>query len=464
MSKAGGSDRTPLLTLAALIVLLCTPAAHAQEGEGDDASGDGLSIQSQETQSQETQSGETRDRESANGLDTPQPSAEMSIRYLELQLKPLRRDALIAVAEAWMALLAAKTRQVTELERQALEAAGDEKAALQEQAARVSRDKNAVAERAAIVIEALEAKGGDVEEFSRYVHAVSATEVDVTDAQGVWIYVRNWITSPDGGIRVGLNILKAIVVLIMFWIAAGIIGGLARRGVNRFQGASELLKNFLAKMTRRLVVLVGIVVAISMFGVNITPLVAAIGAAGLVVGLALQGTLSNFASGILILLYRPFDVGDYIDAGGVSGTVGSMSLVTTTITTPDNKVLIVPNNAIWNDVITNVTGSATRRVDMTFGIGYPEDIDKAKEVLLEVLRAHPLTLDDPEPVVQVSALADSSVNFIARPWVKTSDYWAVFWEITAEVKRRFDTEGIGIPFPQMDVHIHRPRDDGSSDD
>ena len=219
--------------------------------------------------------------------------------------------------------------------------------------------------------------------------------------------------------------------------------------------ASQLLVNFLGKFVKQVVMLIGLIVALSALEVNIGPLLAAVGAAGFVIGFALQDTLSNFASGLLILAYRPFDVGDVIEAAGVSGLVDSVSLFSTHIRTFDNKVMIVPNNDIWGGTITNATASDTRRVDMTFGIGYEDDIDKARTVLETLLKEHELVLDDPAPVVKLHELADSSVNFVCRPWVKTADYWTVYWDITRAVKDQFDVNGISIPFPQRDVHVYQ---------
>ena len=200
---------------------------------------------------------------------------------------------------------------------------------------------------------------------------------------------------------------------------------------------------------------IGLLVAVSSTGVDTTPLLAGITAAGLVVGLALQGTLSNFASGIMLLLYRPYDVDDLIVAGGVTGKVESMNLVSTTILTVDNQKVIVPNTNIWGNVITNITAKPIRRVDLTFGIGYSDDIAKAQEILEKIIGSDERILADPEPVIRVHELADSSVNFVVRPWVNTDDYWDVYWDITREVKMRFDAEGVSIPFPQRDVHVYR---------
>jgi len=195
--------------------------------------------------------------------------------------------------------------------------------------------------------------------------------------------------------------------------------------------------------------------ALAALEVNISPLLALIGGAAFVVGLALQGTLSNFAQGLIILAYQPFDVGDVIDAGGVSGVVESMNMLSTTIRTFDNKVVIVPNGKIGGDTITNATASDTRRVDLTFGIGYSDDIDKAEAVLTKLVTDHPLVLADPAPVIKLNELADSSVNFVVRPWTKTGDYWTVYWDLIKGVKQAFDREGISIPFPQQDVHMHQ---------
>ena len=192
---------------------------------------------------------------------------------------------------------------------------------------------------------------------------------------------------------------------------------------------------------------------LSALEINIGPLLALIGAAGFVVAFALQNTLSNFASGIMIMLYKPFDVGNLVDVAGVMGVVRSMNLVTTTITTADNQIMIVPNNSIWGNIIINITGSKQRRVDLVFGIGYDDDIDHARQVLVDIVSKHPLVLKTPEPNIQVHELAESSVNFICRPWVKTDDYWDVYWDLTRIVKERFDAENISFPFPQRDVHL-----------
>ncbi|MDH3885049.1 MAG: mechanosensitive ion channel family protein, partial [Desulfobacterales bacterium] len=229
----------------------------------------------------------------------------------------------------------------------------------------------------------------------------------------------------------------------------------ARKAVAGIEGASELLKDFIVNIIRKLIFIVGLVVALSMLEINIGPFLATIGAAGFIIAFALQGTLSNFAAGIMILIYRPYDIGDLIDVGGTFGKVDAMTIVSTTLMTVDNKKVVVPNNKIWGDTITNVTGTDKRRVDMVFGIGYSDDIAKAQKILEEILVKHAAVLKDPKPVVKVHELADSSVNFVVRPWAETDNYWDVYWDITRTVKERFDAEGVSIPFPQRDVHMHQ---------
>jgi small conductance mechanosensitive channel len=264
----------------------------------------------------------------------------------------------------------------------------------------------------------------------------------------------DWLRS--NGAALVFQILTFALILFAFWIAARVGRGVVRRGLSRSKlKISSLAREFFIKMTGRLIMLFGLIIAIAQLGIEVAPLLAGLGIAGFVVGFALQDTLSNFASGLMILVYRPFDVGDVIEAGGVMGKVDEMNLVSTMVLTFDNQLLVVPNKQIWGGVIRNVTHQDTRRVDMKFGIGYSDDIPKAEKVLEEILAGHEKVLADPEPVVRLHELADSSVNFVVRPWSKTEDYWDVYWDVTREVKRRFDADGISIPFPQRDVHVYR---------
>jgi small conductance mechanosensitive channel len=310
-------------------------------------------------------------------------------------------------------------------------------------------------DRVKAVNEELRTKGGEVDAYDKYLAAVSGIKVDVTDASGTWTVVTGWLTSKEGGLRWAKNIIFFILTIFAFMILSKILGSAARRAVANFKGASELLKDFVVNVVSKATVLIGLIVALSMLEVNVGPFLAAIGAAGFILGFALQGTLSNFAAGLMILLYRPYDIGDFVKVADTSGTVTNMTLVSTTLTLPDNQSVVIPNNSIWGGIITNITGVETRRVDLMFGISYEDDIAKAQSVLEDVVKAHPQVLKSPEPVIRVHELADSSVNFVCRPWVNTADYWTVYWDVTRQVKENFDRQGISIPFPQQEIHVHQ---------
>jgi small conductance mechanosensitive channel len=381
---------------------------------------------------------------SATDAEAPEP-ASIDADELRLRLIPRTKEELEGDADAWMAHLKDAATAVADARL-----AGDDA-----RAAELELTRSAVARRMSIVVDALERKGGEVGRYRAYIGAVTATTVDVTDAGAVWTTVFAWLKSPTGGIALGKRLLLCVVIIVAFAVLGRIVGALVRRALERFGRATTLLIQFLAGLAQKAILFVGIVVGVGALGVPMGPFLAAIGAAGLVVGLALQGTLSNFASGIMILLYRPYDIGDDINAGGVTGSVRAMTIVSTTLHTPDNQIVIVPNNSIWGGVITNMTGNPTRRIDMTFGIGYRDDIEKARSILRDVVTSHPLVLADPAPVIEVSELADSSVNFICRPWARTGDYWRVRFDVIMAVKNRFDAEGVSIPFPQRDVHVHQ---------
>ncbi len=264
-----------------------------------------------------------------------------------------------------------------------------------------------------------------------------------------------WMLVIEEGPNLIFKILLIILIFLGFRKLADVIQPLAESALNRSHlELSELLQRMVVSILRNMIIVLGLLIALSQIGISLGPLLAGLGVVGFVVGFALQDTLSNFAAGMMILIYRPFDVDDFIEAGSVSGMVSHMSLVNTTIMTFDNQTIIVPNNKIWGDVIKNVTAQTIRRVDLTFGIAYSDDIAKTERVLREVVVAHDKVLDEPELMIRLHELGDSSVNFIVRPWVERDDYWDVYWDLTRAVKLRFDEEGISIPFPQRDVHIY----------
>ncbi|HSG03789.1 MAG TPA: mechanosensitive ion channel domain-containing protein [Marinobacterium sp.] len=252
----------------------------------------------------------------------------------------------------------------------------------------------------------------------------------------------------------GVNIGLAIVIFIFGRWLSKILGRVLANVLSRTK-LDQMLVRFVLSIVQVLLTLVVVVASLGQLGVDTTSLIALVGAAGLAVGLALQDSLKNFAAGVLLIFFRPFKEGDFVEVAGVSGIAESITIFNTVMRTGDNREVIVPNGSIYSDTITNYNRRPTRRVDMVFGIGYDDDLRKAKELLIEIVKSDPRVLPDPEPVVAVSALADSSVNFIVRPWVKTEDYWATYWAVTEAVKLRFDEEGISIPYPQMDVHLKR---------
>jgi small conductance mechanosensitive channel len=310
------------------------------------------------------------------------------------------------------------------------------------------------------IIGLMNTAGIETRQYRRQLLSVTGgITTDVLDVGIITNIVKEWGAALLGviateGPKWVLRFLLVVVIMFVFFQ----ISKLVQKGVNRALNSarvrvSHLLKEMISSSARNLVILFGILIALSQLGISLGPLLAGLGIAGFIIGFALQDSLSNFASGMLILLYRPFDVGDIVDSGGVRGRVSAMSLVNTTFLTLDNQKLVVPNNLIWQSVITNVTAQRRRRIDMTFGIAYSDDVEKAQKVLEDLLHEHEDVLDDPEPTVRVHELGESSVNFNVRPWVKTNDYWETYWAITKEVKLRFDREGISIPFPQRDVHL-----------
>jgi small conductance mechanosensitive channel len=340
--------------------------------------------------------------------------------------------------------------------RQAVNRAAEERTRTREQLLEyinyLRTQQTILADRSNLVIDAWEQKGGDATEARQFISAISGIKVDVTDAEATWKTISGWVTSEEGGQRWMKNIGIFLVTLLVFYFLSKLAVRGTRKLFAKTVNTSQLLEDFMIVTVRRLVIAIGFLVALTTLEVNVGPLLAVIGAAGFVVAFALQDSLGNFASGILILLFRPFDVGDLVEIGGIQGRVKSVNLLSVQIFTPDNQMVIVPNNSVWGSSITNVTGSDTRRVDLIFGISYDDDIDKAQHIMEDIVSHHKLVLKEPEPVIQVHELADSSVNFVCRPWVKTADYWTVYWDLTRAVKQRFDAEGISIPYPQQDVH------------
>lgn len=250
----------------------------------------------------------------------------------------------------------------------------------------------------------------------------------------------------------GLQIIGAIATLIIgIWIAKVLSKSLGKFLDKR--DVDQTLIKFTVSIAKVALVTFVIISAAAQIGIQTASFIAVIGAAGLAIGFALQGSLSNLAAGVMLIIFKPIKVGDYIEGGGAAGSVESVGIFITTLNTPDNKAVYIPNSMLTSGNITNYSANDTRRVDMVFGIGYSDDIDKAKNVIQSVLDSDSRVLKDPAPQVVVSALADSSVNFNVRPWVNKTDYWGVYFDVTEQVKKKFDEQNISIPFPQRDVHL-----------
>ena len=276
----------------------------------------------------------------------------------------------------------------------------------------------------------------------------------------------DWTTLPaliqERGLDIGADLaIKAATALAIFLIGKFIVRLVvkAMATVMQQQEVDKTLQSFTCNLVRTVLMVVVVIAAIGAIGIQTTSFIAIFGAAGLAIGLALQGSLSNFASGVLIVLFRPYEVGDWIEAAGISGGVEDVQILTTILKTGDNKQIIVPNSQIMGSIITNYSAKDTRRIDMVVGVSYGDDIDKVRKTLKELIAAEERILPEPQPTIAVSELADSSVNFVVRPWVKTSDYWGVKFDMTEAIKKRFDADGISFPFPQQDVHLYNEKSD-----
>jgi len=256
-----------------------------------------------------------------------------------------------------------------------------------------------------------------------------------------------WITTYS------VKLIAAILIFIIGKWLAGRVSKMTARLLEKSK-VDITLTRFLENILYYILMVVVIISAASQMGINTTSFLTIVGAAGLAIGLALKDSLSNFASGVMLIMFRPYKAGDFVNAGGVSGKVISIALFNTTLNTGDNQRVIVPNSRITSNVITNVNANDTRRVDLVIGISYEDDIKKAKAVLERIVQEDKRILDTPKPKIAVSALADSSVNFVVRPWVKTAEYWDVYYDLTEKIKTSFDEQGLHIPYPQQDVHLY----------
>ncbi len=377
---------------------------------------------------------------------------EQGIEFEEFQLRliPLTIDELTALADRWQVIVRGQTDAVVNA---AIEAQKQPSGSTRENAGRISEltdQRNLGFQRYSAVVKNLEKKGGDeaaIAVYRAYRNAIIVDEKQQAGFRVLVVQALGWLKAPDGGLKLALDIGVFVGALLGLFVLARTTRGYTRHLFKRVPDLSKLLQGFLEKMVYLVTIAIGLMVVLSALGFDITPLFAVVGGASFIFAFAMQDTLSNLASGLMIMVNRPFDEGDYIVAGGTAGTVKSVSIVSTTIATPDNQVIVIPNSMVWGGVITNSTASELRRVDLQFGIDYNDDSDKAMQVILDVAKADQRVLGDPEPWVRVTNLGDSSVDLTARLWCKAEDYWELKFAVTKEVKAAFDASGISIPYP-----------------
>ncbi len=378
-------------------------------------------------------------------------------KELELRLVPSTVEELKAAAATWQGYVKLQSEKVADTQIAILQSEGSVAQETRQKLAKLIQNRQQLLRNYSAVVASWEKKGGNADEIATaksYSNTILIEQTRTSDLNTLLIQASNWFTARNGGLAFAMDLAIVVAALVILVIFARIVRKTARRGIAQVPHVSQLLETFVLGVIYWLTLAIGLLIVLSALGIDITPLFALFGGAAFVLAFALQDTLGNLASGLMIMINRPFDVGDYVSAGGVSGTVRSVSIVSTTVTTPDNQVIVIPNKSVWGNVITNVNTSNTRRVDLVFGIGYGDSIEHAQRVLEDIVANHNLILKEPLPLIRVHALADSSVNFICRPWVNTSNYWAVYWDLHRLVKERFDQEGISIPFPQRDVHMH----------
>lgn len=267
-------------------------------------------------------------------------------------------------------------------------------------------------------------------------------------------YVMDFLNNPEALIGIAKSLLLALLI---FWLGRRIaraVSNLSAKGLTK-TGNDPILVNFLKNLVYYVILAAVVIMALGQLGVQTTSLIAVMGAAGLAIGLALKDSLSNFASGVMLVMFRPFKLGDVVEVAGKTGKVREIRIFSTIINTPDQKEMIVPNGLITSDVITNYTAQQTRRVDLVIGVSYDDDIKTAKKIIAETIDAHELVLKDPAPTIMVLELADSSINFAVRPWCKTDDYWTVYGDLLEQLKYNLEAGGCSFPYPQTDVHLHQ---------
>lgn len=403
------------------------------------------------------------DAEKYRAQTTQDPTtSKTTLKHL---LRPLSQDELDAELKSWLDILQETVSKSSQLLIQLEELRSDpepDKDRINQLQKELDQNRSrevTLILQTNLVIEELEAKGGPTEKIDaakKYIKAISdkgSDERPIQELSTTIGSIKKWYNQEGGGERLVRRILVVLLNLVIFWAIVKLMGYGLTKLLDRRRLGSKMLTHFISKTSGIAGLIIGMLFGLGSLGVEIAPLLAAFGAGGFVLAFALQETLGNFASGLMIMVYRPFDVDDLVEVDNVTGTVEKMSLVSTTLRSADNKELIVPNKKAWGETIINYTSKSIRRIDLEVGIGYNDDIEKACTILKEVADNYDGVLDKPSTSVGVKSLGDSSVNLFVRPWVHTSNYFDVKSDLIKMVKQRFDKEGISIPFPQREVHI-----------
>lgn len=386
---------------------------------------------------------------------------DLNEAVLHLLTLPMPEAELAKLADVWQGHLQDKIKANVFLELELQDETNSESDKNREKFNAATAELNSTLGKYRTVLDEWEKKGADaaaLAPYAKYATAVTAELLQVTDFRALVKVAKGWLFSTEGGLGFIIKLASGLVAFFAIVLLAKFIRRMASRAVERIPTMSHLLKSFVLKAVYWLTLVAGIVLILAVVGVNVSPFFAVFGGISFILAFALQDTLGNLASGLMIMVLKPFDTGDLIHVSGTSGIVDDVSVIATTIRTFDNQIIVVPNSKVWGDVITNVNAASERRVDLVFGIGYTDSAPKAIEILTKLIEQNKLCLTDPAPAIFVGELADSSVNIFCRPWVKTADYWTVYWNLLRQAKEQFDAEGISIPFPQRDVHLYQVTD------
>ncbi len=381
---------------------------------------------------------------------------DVSNADLRKMLTPLTAAEISQVTLGWQKILQENVQRAVDIQRSLKDLDSNETQIARAQLIELNDERTRIQRNYSSSLQAWTKKGGSAEETKPYRDYLSALVSELIYVTDNWTLVETafrWMFSSSGG----LDFIKKIgIVLVSIWairFSARLLRRMTKKALDRRRGLSAALKKSAPQAVYWGTFAAGLMLLLSGLGFYLAPILTIFGGLSIVVAFAMQETLGNLAAGLMIMLFKPFDFGDFVEVSGVSGEVYGMSIISTTIRTFDNKFIIVPNSTVWGDVITNVNAAETRRVDMVFRIGYEDDVDKAKSILMELCANHEKVLKTPAPAVFMAAIDESSVNLNCRPWVATADYWSVYWDLIDKGKKAFDAEGVSTPLPQKQVHI-----------